>query len=38
VATAQPLRDADPVEQARMNRSVSFEAVVVNGSQAPRGR
>ena len=37
VATAQPLQAADAGEQARINRSVSFEAVVVIGSQAPRG-
>ena len=37
VATAQPLRAADPAEQARLNRSVSFEAVVTSGSHAPRG-
>jgi outer membrane protein OmpA-like peptidoglycan-associated protein len=37
VATAQPLPAADAAEQARINRSVAFEAVVVIGSQAPRG-
>jgi len=37
VATSQPLRAANAVEEARLNRSVSFEAVVVIGSQAPRG-
>jgi outer membrane protein OmpA-like peptidoglycan-associated protein len=37
VATAQPLRAADAAEQARINRSVAFEAVVDIGSQAPRG-
>ena len=37
VATAQPLQAADAAEQARINRSVSFEAVVVIGPQAPRG-
>jgi outer membrane protein OmpA-like peptidoglycan-associated protein len=37
VATAQPLQGADAAEQARINRSVSFEAVVVIGPQAPRG-
>ena len=37
VATAQPLQGADAEEQARINRSVSFEAVVVIGPQAPRG-
>jgi outer membrane protein OmpA-like peptidoglycan-associated protein len=38
LATAQPLRAADAGEQARINRSVSFEAVVTNGSRIPRGR
>lgn len=37
LATAQPLRAADADEQARINRSVSFEAVVTNGSRVPRG-
>jgi OOP family OmpA-OmpF porin len=37
VATAQPLSAPDVAEQARINRSVSFEAKVVVGSQAPRG-
>ena len=37
VATAQPLRAGDAAEQARINRSVSFEAVVEIGSHAPRG-
>ncbi|HEU4723062.1 MAG TPA: OmpA family protein [Gemmatimonadaceae bacterium] len=37
VATAQPLRAADAEEEARINRSVSFEAAAVAGSQAPRG-
>jgi OOP family OmpA-OmpF porin len=37
VATAQPLPAADATEQARINRSVSFEPVVFIGSQAPRG-
>ena len=37
VATAQPLQAADAVEQARINRSVSFEPVVFIGTQAPRG-
>jgi outer membrane protein OmpA-like peptidoglycan-associated protein len=37
VATAQPLRADDVAEQARINRSVSFEAVVTSGSHAPRG-
>ncbi|HET9011565.1 MAG TPA: OmpA family protein, partial [Gemmatimonadaceae bacterium] len=37
VATAQPLPAADAAEQARINRSVSFEPVVFIGSQAPRG-
>ena len=33
LATAQPLRAADPGEQARINRSVSFEAVVTTASR-----
>jgi outer membrane protein OmpA-like peptidoglycan-associated protein len=37
VATSQPLRGQDTGEQARINRSVSFEVGVVNGSRAPRG-
>jgi outer membrane protein OmpA-like peptidoglycan-associated protein len=37
VATAQPLQAADAEEHARVNRSVSFEAVVAVGPQAPRG-
>jgi OOP family OmpA-OmpF porin len=37
VATAQPLPAPDAAEQARINRSVSFEPVVFVGSQAPRG-
>ena len=37
VATTQPLPAADAAEQARINRSVSFEPVVFIGSQAPRG-
>jgi OOP family OmpA-OmpF porin len=37
LATAQPLRAADAGEQARINRSVSFEAVVTNESRVPRG-
>lgn len=37
LATAQPLRASNPDEQARINRSVSFEVVVTNGSRAPRG-
>ena len=37
VATAQPLPAADAEEQARINRSVSFEPVVFIGPQAPRG-
>ena len=36
VATAQPLAAADAAEQARINRSVSLEAVVTTGTQ-PRG-
>jgi outer membrane protein OmpA-like peptidoglycan-associated protein len=37
LATAQPLRAADVDEQARINRSVSFEVVVTNGPRVPRG-
>jgi outer membrane protein OmpA-like peptidoglycan-associated protein len=37
LATAQPLRAADADEQARINRSVSFEVAVTNGSLARRG-
>lgn len=37
VATAQPLPAADVAEQARINRSVSFETVIFTGSQTPRG-
>jgi OOP family OmpA-OmpF porin len=37
VATLQPLRVPDTREQARINRSVSFEVVVANGSRALRG-
>ena len=37
VATLQPLRVPDTGEQARINRSVSFEVVVANGSRALRG-
>jgi outer membrane protein OmpA-like peptidoglycan-associated protein len=33
LATAQPLRAADPGEQARINRSVSFEAVVTTATR-----
>lgn len=36
LATAQPLRAAEADEQARINRSVSFEAVVTDGSRLPR--
>ncbi|HEX6252199.1 MAG TPA: OmpA family protein [Gemmatimonadaceae bacterium] len=36
LATAQPLRSADAGEQARINRSVSFEAVVTDGSRLLR--
>jgi OOP family OmpA-OmpF porin len=38
VATLQPLRGQDTGEQARINRSVSFEVVVANGSRASRGQ
>ena len=37
VATSQPLRGATADDQARINRSVSFEAMVANGSREPRG-
>ena len=37
VATATPLSAADASEQARINRSVSLEAVVTTGTQPPRG-
>jgi OOP family OmpA-OmpF porin len=37
LATAQPLRAADAGEQARINRSVSFEAGVTNEPRVPRG-
>jgi len=37
LATALPLPAANADEQARINRSVSFEVVVTNGSRAPRG-
>jgi len=37
VATSQPLRVPDTGEQARINRSVSFEVVVANGRRALRG-
>jgi len=37
VATARPLAAPDSAEQARINRSVSFETVVTIGSPAPRG-
>lgn len=37
LATAQPLRAANVDEQARINRSVSFEVVVTNGSRVTRG-
>ena len=37
VATLQPLRVPDTGEQARINRSVSFEVVVANGRRALRG-
>ena len=36
LATTQPLQAADADEMARINRSVSFEAAVTNGSRAPR--
>ena len=38
LATAQPLRAAAADEQARINRSVSFEAVVTTGRGYPGGR
>jgi hypothetical protein len=37
LATAQPLPAPTADEQARINRSVSFEVVVANGSPATRG-
>jgi OOP family OmpA-OmpF porin len=37
VATSQPLHGATADEQARINRSVSFEVMVANGSRGPRG-
>jgi outer membrane protein OmpA-like peptidoglycan-associated protein len=37
LATALPLPAANADEQARINRSVSFEVVVTNGSRVPRG-
>ena len=37
VATATPLSAAAASEQARINRSVSLEAVVTTGTQPPRG-
>jgi OOP family OmpA-OmpF porin len=37
VATSQPLPGATGDEAARINRSVSFEVVVANGSRGPRG-
>ena len=37
LATSQPLRVPDTGEQARINRSVSFEVVVANGARALRG-
>ncbi len=37
LATTQPLHSPDPNEQARINRSVSFDVVVANGSRVPRG-
>jgi len=36
LATAQPLKAEDAVEQARINRSVSLEVVVTKGSLGPR--
>jgi outer membrane protein OmpA-like peptidoglycan-associated protein len=36
LATAQPLHASDAEEQARINRSVSFEAVVTHGPGLPR--
>ena len=38
VAASQPLRVGDPGEQARLNRSVSFEVVMENGSRTPKAR
>lgn len=37
LATALPLPGANADEQARINRSVSFEVVVTSESRAPRG-
>jgi len=37
LATARPLPASDVDEKARINRSVSFEVVVANGSRVPRG-
>ena len=37
LATAQPLLAANADEQARINRSVSLEAVVTTGSRGPKG-
>ena len=37
VAASQPLSAQDTGEQARINRSVSFEVVVANAPRAPRG-
>ena len=37
VATSQPLRAASADEQTRINRSVSFEVIVANGSRGLRG-
>ena len=37
VATSQPLRGATGGDEARINRSVSFEVMVANGSRRPRG-
>jgi outer membrane protein OmpA-like peptidoglycan-associated protein len=38
LAASQPLRVGDPGEGARINRSVSFEVAVEQGSRAPRGQ
>jgi outer membrane protein OmpA-like peptidoglycan-associated protein len=37
LATSQPLRAATADEQTRINRSVSFEVTVANGSRGLRG-
>ena len=38
LAASQPLSAGDPGEGARINRSVSFEVVVENGTRPPRGQ